>query len=200
VSLRCVYDNVARHSHARSADTSWPRGRCTFKGKRERLASRFCPCSSLRFSFNELKQKQKNFSSLSYPINSRFLLLRMMLDVVTIDGRVSGHLLVRPRGVPRRELPSQPPILCHPFRARQPFRGSRNRPQSRVVPRSRLSRDYSRLSTTGSVWARAALTLAFSTRLLSHSFSPKTSLEARSLSSPRKRWDTLLTSEKRHLH
>jgi len=75
--------------------------------------------------------------------------------------RASSRL--RPRGVPRRELPSQPPTLCHPFRAQQPFRGSRNRPRSHVVPRSRLSRDYSRLSTTGSTRARAALTLAFST-------------------------------------
>lgn len=55
---------------------------------------------------------------------------------------------------------------------------------SRVVPRSRLSRDYSRLSTTGSTRARAALTLAFSTRLLS--LSGDLSLETRSLSCPRK--------------
>lgn len=96
----------------------------------------------------------------------------MVLDVVTIDSRVSGHLLVPSRGVPRelsRNSPS-PLKLLSPFLARgNPFRGSCN--IARVVPRSRLSRDYSRLSTTSSTRARAALTLAFSTRLFSLSLS-----------------------------
>lgn len=102
----------------------------------------------------------------------------MVLDVVTIDSRVSGHLLVPSRGVPRelsRNSYPSPLKLLSPFLARgNPFRGSCN--IARVVPRSRLSRDYSRLSTTSSTRARAALTLAFSTRLFSLSF-PKTSLD-----------------------
>jgi hypothetical protein len=70
----------------------------------------------------------QNFSLLLYPVNSRFLFLRLMLDVVTIDGRVSGHLLVL--SVKRR--PAKAFLLsdsCHPFFSRHPsFRNHSRRP------------------------------------------------------------------------
>ena len=82
----------------------------------------FAPARYDSSSFNEPKQNQWNLSSLSYPINSRFLLLWMMLDVVTIDGRVSGHLLVSVREASRGEsFPRNHRPYVTPFERSNPF-------------------------------------------------------------------------------
>jgi len=95
---------------------------------------------SSHFHLTNLITLMQNFSLLLYPVNSRFLFLWLMLDVVTINSRVSGHLLVlsRPsRGVPRKLSSFR--TLVTPF-----SRGTLRSAITHVVPRSRLSQDYSR--------------------------------------------------------